>query len=197
MGRSQSLIHQVIYSVRCNTCQSILYDEQSQSLIHQVIYSVFILELKERAKALGVSIPYSSGHLFRWMLPYSFCITDPSGLNPLFIRSSIPFCKVRKGLNIQGYVSQSLIHQVIYSVYSFCITDPSADGQGLNPLFIRSSIPLPTPGTRSGPCCGHCLNPLFIRSSIPFLWQCNSYRQCKSLVSIPYSSGHLFRFYSS
>ncbi len=63
-------------------------------------------------------------------------------LNPLFIRSSIPFrrppAELWRGIS-EG--SQSLIHQVIYSVRGNR-DDPAPALGCLNPLFIRSSIPL-------------------------------------------------------
>ena len=60
---SQSLIHQVIYSVSTAGVQS-EGESMSQSLIHQVIYSVGMV-FGWRRSACHVSIPYSSGHLFR------------------------------------------------------------------------------------------------------------------------------------
>ena len=138
---SQSLIHQVIYSVPDSgycilepaAAVSIPYSSghlfrsrkriwllrscgRSQSLIHQVIYSVRNILRRFVESIEDVSIPYSSGHLFRWRL-----------------RELITRLKLE---------SQSLIHQVIYSV---------------------SEAPAGIPGTRLEP------------------------------VSIPYSSGHLFR----
>ena len=114
---------------------------ESQSLIHQVIYSVFTGKRAIEEARFAVSIPYSSGHLFR------FAAGRDSRrllrrLNPLFIRSSIP-------LGIRGEQLPAL-------------------RRGLNPLFIRSSIPF---------ACRHFalpaieirLNPLFIRSSIPLM----------------------------
>ncbi len=65
---SQSLIHQVIYSVERYSGRSEAIDEESQSLIHQVIYSVSL--------ALG-SMPRAK----------------EMSLNPLFIRSSIPLAR--------------------------------------------------------------------------------------------------------
>ncbi len=89
-----------------------------------------------------VSIPYSSGHLFRFCFPDYSSGKRTWSLNPLFIRSSIPFeCYARRKQR----------------------TD-----EGLNPLFIRSSIPFPAKALR-GP-------------------------QKAPAVSIPYSSGHLFRY---
>ncbi len=38
--------------------------------------------------------------------------------------------------------SQSLIHQVIYSVKYNMFSTSTCGSEGLNPLFIRSSIPL-------------------------------------------------------
>ena len=113
---------------------------KSQSLIHQVIYSVTGIKLDSRRIERGVSIPYSSGHLFR--LPreremtrrrpksqslihqviYSVKTTKDwtesgrSSLNPLFIRSSIPFLISIDWNQARFTASQSLIHQVIYSV---------------------------------------------------------------------------------
>ncbi len=64
-----------------------------------------------------VSIPYSSGHLFRWEDRCPLCGGQRfSRLNPLFIRSSIPFRAEIMLLEDLPPKSQSLIHQVIYSV---------------------------------------------------------------------------------
>ena len=61
---SQSLIHQVIYSVTESRELMKKGAPKSQSLIHQVIYSVRGRDMKLR-DLIEVSIPYSSGHLFR------------------------------------------------------------------------------------------------------------------------------------
>ncbi len=92
----------------------------------------------------GVSIPYSSGHLFRsTRRRFSCSKISPPSLNPLFIRSSIPFGPLTAGASCeQPRMSQSLIHQVIYSVEEFSISECSRVLKSLNPLFIRSSIPL-------------------------------------------------------
>ncbi len=63
----------------------------------------------------------------------------------------------------------------------------------LNPLFIRSSIPLGFMRIKKRyKLIG--LNPLFIRSSIPFATKNAREGGGRRLVSIPYSSGHLFRY---
>ncbi len=165
----------------------------SQSLIHQVIYSVAKSRRWSSPDRSRVSIPYSSGHLFRFhrqgqktlneqcslnplfiRSSIPFLHLDELGLainrslNPLFIRSSIPFRQVRAFIQKRWATSQSLIHQVIYSV-SWSHQPERLPLVGLNPLFIRSSIPLSSLGGREG--------------------------RCPVRVSIPYSSGHLFRFH--
>ena len=113
-----------------------------------------------------VSIPYSSGHLFRCK-------------GQVFITSE------------QARMSQSLIHQVIYSVNCEAwnpglpriVSIPYSSGHlfrseqvdllndrfdlSLNPLFIRSSIPLGEDVEWETTFSLRGLNPLFIRSSIP------------------------------
>ena len=141
-----------------------------------------------------VSIPYSSGHLFRSLalgdMPWAICPGRERCLNPLFIRSSIPFQESRELMRKGAPKSQSLIHQVIYSVRKRAgHLRPALSG--LNPLFIRSSIPLEgmdgkkaieearsqslihqviySVGKKGGGMSAtpQGLNPLFIRSSIP------------------------------
>ncbi len=63
-------------------------------------------------------------------------------------------------------MSQSLIHQVIYSVKD-AIIQGITPRNCLNPLFIRSSIPLLNENELIIDAM-NSLNPLFIRSSIPF-----------------------------
>ena len=112
-------------------------------------------------------------------------------LNPLFIRSSIPF-GAQSDRDTQCNVSQSLIHQVIYSVARGRFLSPRSRRVCLNPLFIRSSIPLiaklGTPASRE-------LSQSLIHQviySVPNKWICLT--TGLTLVSIPYSSGHLFRW---
>ncbi len=136
---SQSLIHQVIYSVpRFNANHS--GSLSSQSLIHQVIYSV-----SEKAPIAGafsyVSIPYSSGHLFRLVWIRLGPIYSAKSLNPLFIRSSIPFCD-------NGFVY----------IAAVTVSIPYSSGH----LFRYCNY------NQIEWVINHCLNPLFIRSSIPF-----------------------------
>ncbi len=140
--RSQSLIHQVIYSVQDCFLGMVQWFLMSQSLIHQVIYSVARLGWRSQP-ALGRS--------------------------------------------------QSLIHQVIYSVGRRLWPLTAGASSGLNPLFIRSSIPFP--GMRKGSWCG--LSTVSIPYSSGHLFRYDSQRQndrtTDPTVSIPYSSGHLFR----
>ena len=129
--------------------------------------------MKETIKV--VSIPYSSGHLFRCCYDLVFASPIPARLNPLFIRSSIPLKKrsskwlTRRGLNplfIRSSIplisieydfgdnlasSQSLIHQVIYSVRSKSDLGNNSNSPSLNPLFIRSSIPFTPYKVSNGP----------------------------------------------
>ncbi len=138
---SQSLIHQVIYSVNCEAWNpglprivSIPYSSghlfrfigqvlsgdkliESQSLIHQVIYSVPNKWICLTTGLTLVSIPYSSGHLFRWgrmwngKLPFHFAVSIPYSSGHLFR------CGVTEAAAaVFSQRSQSLIHQVIYSV---------------------------------------------------------------------------------
>ncbi len=113
--RSQSLIHQVIYSVMRRIKKRFKITAESQSLIHQVIYSVGKISARFAAGRDFVSIPYSSGHLFRSSIR-SITTFACRSLNPLFIRSSIPFCPLASHIRQPSPKSQSLIHQVIYSV---------------------------------------------------------------------------------
>ncbi len=90
-----------------------------------------------------------------------------------FGKVSIPYSsghlfrsKILPDISIGCGGSQSLIHQVIYSV-----PDEEGSSQGSYP----------------------CLNPLFIRSSIPFSGRAGRIAARSAGVSIPYSSGHLFR----
>ncbi len=139
---------------------------ESQSLIHQVIYSVF-WHIREEARATyGVSIPYSSGHLFR-------------SFSSLFLPQ------------ICSFVSQSLIHQVIYSVRPHTERSTRLQTSSLNPLFIRSSIPFF--------CRDYALRKdrVLSQSLIHQVIYSVGVRLIKTVsptgVSIPYSSGHLFR----
>ncbi len=87
-----------------------------------------------------VSIPYSSGHLFRFGIPSS--IHGGSSESQSLIHQVIYSVHKRPlGSRKPGRWSQSLIHQVIYSVAAGTKLT-SAMKPGLNPLFIRSSIPL-------------------------------------------------------
>ncbi len=165
---SQSLIHQVIYSVRCEINASPEFKFLgSQSLIHQVIYSVTMGSQK--------------GPFMRI-----------KSLNPLFIRSSIPL-SARATYGRRFLRSQSLIHQVIYSVLLRPLCGCKMIMAGSQSLIhqviysVARTIEGPDEEGRAG------LNPLFIRSSIPFLPGKKGYEMSATPVSIPYSSGHLFR----
>ena len=114
-----------------------------------------------------VSIPYSSGHLFRFEGVKNRSIKNKEGVSIPYssghLFRSLATSRMRPHA---APASQSLIHQVIYSVCYWTLAPVNTLGC-LNPLFIRSSIPL----SLLRPLCG-CrtisLNPLFIRSSIPF-----------------------------
>ncbi len=87
-------------------------------------------------------------------------------------------------------LSQSLIHQVIYSV-DFCVPKSSRSMQGLNPLFIRSSIPFRVYRT-NWILLGRWSQSL-IHQVIYSVGSRRAITAPRSFVSIPYSSGHLFR----
>ncbi len=118
-----------------------------------------------RGLSRKVSIPYSSGHLFRLRIKkrYKATAERSQSLIHQVIYSVAPAVGFPQR---PADLSQSLIHQVIYSVG-----------------FIKSAFRIIHPG----------LNPLFIRSSIPFRKRAGHLRPALSAVSIPYSSGHLFR----
>ncbi len=168
--KSQSLIHQVIYSVWQRDglfCACSRY--ASQSLIHQVIYSV-----PESKDLMRKGAPKSQSLIHQVI--YSVRLQDDKGwdgkrasLNPLFIRSSIPFlpAEILQALRLDRK-SQSLIHQVIYSVRIKKRFKAIAES-------ARVSIPYSS---------GH-----LFRSD---LFEQN-FGSSSPAVSIPYSSGHLFR----
>ncbi len=111
---SQSLLHQVTYSDKV----IIFIIAPSNSNVSIPFTSGHVFRLKGRAlrRILGmpVSIPFTSGHVFR-----RGNITIVEGgllecLNPFYIRSRIPTEKNGSFSN-PGGMSQSLLHQVTYS----------------------------------------------------------------------------------
>ncbi len=111
-----------------------------------------------------VSIPFTSGHVFD--------------------RAKIP------GVQNECWLSQSLLHQVTYSdgIISAIIGSRKS---GLNPFYIRSRIPTAIVILAVAFLAG-CLNPFYIRSRIPT--HRHPHRTCHGRkVSIPFTSGHVFR----
>ena len=162
--KSQSLLHQVIYSVTPEEAGANLEAALSQSLLHQVIYSVQS-PIHIFARQHLVAIPSSSGHLFRLLQQNRICG--------------------------RIFGSQSLLHQVIYSVRSRVIQGAVRKGKVAIP---SSSGHLFRPRHDQGQCfqLDRSRNPFFIRSSIPSL--CYVTLHYVTLrVAMPSSSGHLFR----
>ena len=112
----------------------------------------------------------------------------PKCLNPFYIRSRIP-TSGGDGYDDLGSVSQSLLHQVTYSDTVEHAAQPG-NRQCLNPFYIRSRIPTSTTMTKKRKR----------DVSIPFtsghvfrhLHRRSSLRRF-GLVSIPFTSGHVFR----
>ncbi len=210
---SQSLLHQVTYSDRKSPVERLGAPDMSQSLLHQVTYSdvagytrvvqiigclnpfyirsriptktllhlakegnyvsipftsghVFRQERKkhERTQRSGVSIPFTSGHVFRQSKQFSRLPNGKCRLNPFYIRSRIP-TMWRENEEIKG--------------------------RCLNPFYIRSRIPT-TGRSRGYMASGKCLNPFYIRSRIPTT-KIKPSLDVKVDVSIPFTSGHVFR----
>ncbi len=161
----------------------------SQSLLHQVTYSDWQLEKSESHRRELVSIPFTSGHVFRPGLIRALRRFHSSCLNPFYIRSRIP--------------TPSIYHA--NSIHTNC----------LNPFYIRSRIP--TAIKRDGEwvpyevsipfTSGHVFRPrelmaraLFLLLSQSLLHQV-TYSDEKKMaviivnidVSIPFTSGHVFR----
>ncbi len=64
--------------------------EMSQSLLHQVTYSDKMEITVAPGQSPHVSIPFTSGHVFRRTQTETLCVCDLSCLNPFYIRSRIP-----------------------------------------------------------------------------------------------------------
>ncbi len=161
---SQSLLHQVTYSDTLLSERGASAPFLSQSLLHQVTYSDWVSGTL-RAPKKHVSIPFTSGHVFR----------PPALLGGLRRRLdvSIPFTS--------GHVFR----------LSDYLSDENTIVIGLNPFYIRSRIP--TWHNKELRCRDKwCLNPFYIRSRIPTKsWRSAS--GTRKVVSIPFTSGHVFR----
>ncbi len=186
---SQSLLHQVTYSdLICEAGHCSNRRMSSQSLLHQVTYSDSERPPPRGNRPTCVSIPFTSGHVFRpghedWSLrvyrmsqsllhQVTYSDKTPAKkpdplrrcLNPFYIRSRIPTIFAMIIATAIG-MSQSLLHQVTYSDHvekEFTVSK----NQCLNPFYIRSRIPTVTesPLNSDSP---ECLNPFYIRSRIP------------------------------
>ncbi len=143
-----------------------------------------------------VSIPYSSGHLFRFVFASPIPALMAKCLNPLFIRSSIPLYFFFRQRRCFIRLSQSLIHQVIYSV-GISPRNRGAEIQRLNPLFIRSSIPFNSSRVKFRMVLDFVSIPYSSGHLFRSDWLPRHLRPLCGCVSIPYSSGHLFRFVPS
>ncbi len=121
---------------------------------------------------VDVSIPFTSGHVFRL-----FIFVNPLGRR-MYV--SIPFTSGHVFRPVfektsSGWietVSQSLLHQVTYSDPAPPLSPRSKKGC-LNPFYIRSRIPTLHLGADNG-AFSQCLNPFYIRSRIPTQRNCSS-----------------------
>ena len=161
---SQSLLHQVTYSDLMILGDYKIIKEMSQSLLHQVTYSDIFDKAVFRSLQRNVSIPFTSGHVFRPHLARGEKYTDG--------KVSIPFTSGhvfrREAGGRQGRRDQP-VSIPFTSGHVFRPTASPADNihlWSLNPFYIRSRIP--TSATTSP-------------------------RPSKPIVSIPFTSGHVFR----
>ncbi len=97
---------------------------KSQSLLHQVTYSDSISTHPSTGKE-SVSIPFTSGHVFRLPVKAEYLKSCTQCLNPFYIRSRIP-------TDLRGRGGRDCLR---------C----------LNPFYIRSRIPTPTFSESSEP----------------------------------------------
>ncbi len=184
---SQSLLHQVTYSdLNCSTLLRKGYESlnpfyirsriptrvglchtsgerMSQSLLHQVTYSDFCLS------EFSEQVRLVSQSLLH-QVTYSdkdflrFCV-QAACLNPFYIRSRIP-----------------TFPRPFHRVRGFC----------LNPFYIRSRIPTIYNNSETRRKA-ECLNPFYIRSRIPTHRSWTLWSPGTRHVSIPFTSGHVFR----
>ncbi len=213
---SQSLLHQVTYSDIIVLGVLSAGFIMSQSLLHQVTYSDKgnVLRLVFRSRCLNpfyirsripthpatlepewiirkVSIPFTSGHVFRLVRPQDGRTPRHKCLNPFYIRSRIPTKRGPPREKMFLIMSQSLLHQVTYS--DFAAPDTKAEiRQCLNPFYIRSRIPT---------LAARFLGRNWFRMSQSLLHQVtySDSREARGTpgpgrgVSIPFTSGHVFR----
>ncbi len=164
LGVSQSLLHQVTYSDTARRPRGPAQKLMSQSLLHQVTYSDGAPKRRKKS-----------------------CYRC---LNPFYIRSRIP-TEIPKDRKIQRGMSQSLLHQVTYSDK---ITEIRFGLRQLclNPFYIRSRIPT---------FFGHKRFLRWLLMSQSLLHQVTYSDGHRLLgradldrdVSIPFTSGHVFR----
>ncbi len=113
VSMSQSLLHQVTYSDLLGMAAEVDAAQMSQSLLHQVTYSDNS-KPKRQHFYVRVSIPFTSGHVFRPQRLAHEAVRENECLNPFYIRSRIPTLD-HLLWNHLSRLSQSLLHQVTYS----------------------------------------------------------------------------------
>ncbi len=138
---SQSLLHQVTYSDRSHPIDIVRSLRMSQSLLHQVTYSDSSGPRPEATYTLEVSIPFTSGHVFRPQ--------EISSMYCFFVNVSIPFTSGHvfrqwmsdDGDSIDEYVSIPFTSGHVFRLPGVLLKIKL--GSCLNPFYIRSRIPTP------------------------------------------------------
>ncbi len=161
----------------------------SQSLLHQVTYSDNVAG-KHRYKGEKVSIPFTSGHVFR-RLHKSWANEKLIVSQSLLHQVTYSDAGLNKEIVDSIRVSQSLLHQVTYS---------DAENGSMPAGLERVSIPFTSghvfrqwANRKTSALLVPCLNPFYIRSRIPTTSVLRRVAESAADVSIPFTSGHVFR----
>ncbi len=163
---SQSLLHQVKSSKR--DVEDAIREEikRSQSLLHQVKSSKSNVQNPELMVS-SVSIPSSSGQVFQAGILRSIYVVPP--LLSQSLLHQVKSSKRRSGtwcFRCRTRSSQSLLHQVKSSKYDYYADSYSTNDLSQSLLHqVKSSKVRQSIVPRN--CCDDGLNPFFIRSSLP------------------------------
>ncbi len=171
LALSQSLLHQVTYS---DPCRSAGEGRCPRARVSIPFTSGHVFRLRAKPKKRGgyyvVSIPFTSGHVFR--RPGSRCRPRRSGMSQSLLHQvtySDNSTSMSSGSNWLGS-SQSLLHQVTYSD-SFANLKERRDNMVSQSLLHQVTYS-DTPSKREDRLIkSRCLNPFYIRSRIPTLPQ--------------------------
>ncbi len=185
---SQSLLHQVTYSDFTKGNGS--FDQaMSQSLLHQVTYSDTSWHWEWLATACTVSIPFTSGHVFR--------PRRKSGLRSPKSSVSIPFTsghvfRPRRKSGLRSPKSSVSIPFTSGHVFRHSVSMVSMQQEKcLNPFYIRSRIPTKI--------MKQAIITILVSQSLLHQVTYSDKENAKrrgsesEIVSIPFTSGHVFR----